>query len=32
MSIFTTNYTYQSHPDGDDDPFDDDFLMQDHNR
>ena len=32
MSIFSTNYTYQPHPDGDDDPFDDDFLMQPNNR
>ena len=32
MSIFSTDYTYQPHPDGDDDPFDDDFLMQVNNR
>ncbi len=32
MSIFTTKYSYQPHPDGDGDPFDDNFLMQDHNR
>jgi len=32
MSIFTTNYTYQPHPDGANDPFDDDFPMQVNNR
>ena len=32
MSIFTTNYTYQLHPDGANDLFDDDFPMQVNNR
>ena len=32
MSIITNKYSYQKHPDGDDNPFDDDYLMQVHNR
>ena len=28
MSIFNDDYSYQTHKDGDGDPFDDDYLMQ----
>ncbi len=32
MSIFRNAYSYQQHKDGDDNPFDDDYLMQVDNR